>query len=158
GEVDAVWIQLEGRRTITLGPPVPPGTPEELPPSYARRRAGPWSTFELAPGTLFYMPPRTPHRVVYFERSAALSLTWGARRRAAGGAGAARGVPRGRRGGGRGGGGGPPPRPRPPAGGSAPGPPPLPAPSIAVAGTSRSGCLTVTRCACPPGSGRSRRD
>jgi mannose-6-phosphate isomerase-like protein (cupin superfamily) len=82
GEVDAFWLQLEGRRTITLGPPVPRGTPEDLAPSYAReQRARPWSTLELEPGTLFYMPPRTPHRVVYFERSAAVSLTWGRRSR-----------------------------------------------------------------------------
>lgn len=76
GEVDAFWLQLEGRRTITIGPPVPSGAPEELGESYARRRPGRWSTLELLPGTLFYMPPRTPHRVVSYGRSLALSLTW----------------------------------------------------------------------------------
>ena len=45
--------------------------------SAMNERPGLWSTFELQPGTLFYMPARTPHRVVYYERSAALSLTWG---------------------------------------------------------------------------------
>ena len=30
----------------------------------------------LAPGTLLYLPPRTPHRVIYHGRSLALSLTW----------------------------------------------------------------------------------
>ena len=31
---------------------------------------------ELLPGTLFYLPPRTPHRVLCHRRSLALSLTW----------------------------------------------------------------------------------
>ena len=30
GDVDAFWLQLEGRRTVTIGPRVPPGTPEDL--------------------------------------------------------------------------------------------------------------------------------
>lgn len=77
GEVDAFWIQLEGRRTITIGPPVSRRARPDLPASAIDERSGLWSTFELQPGTLFYMPARTPHRVVYHERSAALSLTWG---------------------------------------------------------------------------------
>ena len=31
GPVDAFWLQLEGRRTVTLGAPVAPGTPQDLP-------------------------------------------------------------------------------------------------------------------------------
>jgi mannose-6-phosphate isomerase-like protein (cupin superfamily) len=78
GAVDAFWLQLEGRRTVTIGPPVPPGTPEELPGAYASRRgAAGWRTLDLEPGTLFYMPPRTPHRVICRGRSLAVSLTWG---------------------------------------------------------------------------------
>jgi mannose-6-phosphate isomerase-like protein (cupin superfamily) len=80
GDVDAFWLQLEGRRTVTLGPPVPPGTPldiaERPPVSDAR-----WKTLDLEPGTLFYMPPRTPHDVVCRARSLALSLTWARPRR-----------------------------------------------------------------------------
>jgi mannose-6-phosphate isomerase-like protein (cupin superfamily) len=77
GDVDAFWLQLEGRRTVTLGPPVPPRTPEDLDEARARRWAPRgWATRELTPGTLFYMPPRTPHRVLCFGRSLALSLTW----------------------------------------------------------------------------------
>jgi len=84
GDVDAFWLQLEGRRTVTLGPPVPPRTPEDLDEARARRRTPRgWATLELAPGSLFYMPPRTPHRVLCFGRSLALSLTWGRPRRAA---------------------------------------------------------------------------
>src|SRR4030095_2668460 len=30
GEVDAFWLQVEGRRLVTIGPAVPPGTPEDL--------------------------------------------------------------------------------------------------------------------------------
>src|SRR5262249_61901221 len=30
GDVDAFWLQLEGRRTVTIGPRVPRGAPEEL--------------------------------------------------------------------------------------------------------------------------------
>jgi len=78
GDVDSFWLQLEGRRTVTVGRPVPPGTPEDLD---GRRAAGGgrtgWWTRALEPGTLFYMPARTPHRVVCHERSLAVSLTWG---------------------------------------------------------------------------------
>src|SRR5262249_38891245 len=77
GEVDAFWIQLEGRRAITIGPPVSRRARQDIRASAIDERSGRWSTFELRPGTLFYMPPRTPHRVVYYERSVALSLTWG---------------------------------------------------------------------------------
>ena len=87
GETDAFWLQLEGRRHLTIGPPVPRGTPEDLDPRVipARRAAGPrpsggWWSGTLAPGTLFYLPPRTPHRVIYHGRSLALSLTWKRRR------------------------------------------------------------------------------
>jgi hypothetical protein len=84
GPVDAFWVQLEGRRTVTLGPRVPPGTPEDLDArAPGSRRA--WHTLDLAPGTLFHLPPWTPHDVVCHDRSLALSLTWrrpGARRRA----------------------------------------------------------------------------
>ena len=83
GEKDALLAQLEGRRHLTIGPPVPRGTPEDLDPRVipARRATGPqpsggWWSGTLAPGTLFYLPPRTPHRVVYHGRSLALSLTW----------------------------------------------------------------------------------
>src|SRR5262245_43766600 len=77
GPVDAFWLQLEGRRTVTVGPPVPRGTPEELPDTYASRPgAGDWRTLDLEPGTLFYLPPRTPHRVLCRGRSLAVSLTW----------------------------------------------------------------------------------
>jgi hypothetical protein len=74
GPVDAFWLQLEGRRTVTLGPPVAPGTPPDLPPA-AERRIG-WRTLELSPGSLFHLPPWTPHDVVCHGRSLALSLTW----------------------------------------------------------------------------------
>jgi mannose-6-phosphate isomerase-like protein (cupin superfamily) len=83
GAVDAFWLQLEGRRTLTIGPPVSRGVPEELPDDYARRRPSGWRDLELGPGTLFYLPPRTPHRVLYHERSVALSLTWKVARRSA---------------------------------------------------------------------------
>jgi mannose-6-phosphate isomerase-like protein (cupin superfamily) len=77
GEVDAFWLQLEGRRTVTIGPRVRPGTPEELDEGLARRdrRAG-WRTFDLEPGTLFHLPARTPHAVVCRGRSLAITLTW----------------------------------------------------------------------------------
>ena len=74
GPVDAFWLQLDGRRTVTLGPPVPRGTPPDLP---AGARRGRWRTLSLAPGTLFHLPPWTPHEVVCHGRSLALSLTWG---------------------------------------------------------------------------------
>jgi hypothetical protein len=78
GEVESVWVQLAGRRTVTLGPPVPRRAPEELPDTDA---TGPgYATLALAPGTFLYLPPRTPHRVVCHQRSLALSLTWGRRR------------------------------------------------------------------------------
>ena len=104
GEVDAFWLQLEGRRTVTIGPPVPRGTPEDLPDAFASemhsgepggsRRGGPgasgWRTVDLAPGTLFHLPPRTPHRVLCRGRSLAISLTWARTTRArAGGLGRA---------------------------------------------------------------------
>jgi hypothetical protein len=75
GPVDAFWLQLEGRRTVTIGPPVRPGTPEDLDPRQTRRGQG-WRTLDLAPGTLFHLPPWTPHDVVCRGRSLALSLTW----------------------------------------------------------------------------------
>jgi hypothetical protein len=77
GEVDAFWLQVEGRRTVTVGPRVPPGTPEELDdrPAAHGRRTG-WRTFDLAPGTLFHLPARTPHAVVCRRRSLAVTLTW----------------------------------------------------------------------------------
>ena len=80
GAVDSFWLQLEGRRTVTLGPPVPAGTPEELDDRLADTGArGGWSTAELLPGTLTHLPPWTPHRVVCRRRSLAVSLTWGPR-------------------------------------------------------------------------------
>jgi hypothetical protein len=73
-EVHSFWLQLDGRRTVTLGPPVPRGTPQELPDRDARSPG--FSTRVLPPGSLLSLPPRTPHRVVCYERSVALSLTW----------------------------------------------------------------------------------
>ena len=78
GEVDSVWVQLEGRRTVTTGPPVPRGTRAELDEKLMGRG---WTTRHLEPGALFYMPPRTPHRVICHGRSLALSLTWKTRRK-----------------------------------------------------------------------------
>ena len=75
GPVDAFWLQLEGCRTVTLGPPVAPGTPEDLDAGALRQGRG-WRTLDLAPGTLFHLPPWTPHDVVCHTRSLALSLTW----------------------------------------------------------------------------------
>jgi Cupin superfamily protein len=77
GEVDAFWLQLEGHRTVTVGPRVRPGTAEELDDQLARggRGAG-WRTFDLAPGSLFHLPARTPHAVVCRRRSLAITLTW----------------------------------------------------------------------------------
>ena len=37
---------------------------------------GAWRTLDLRPGTLFHLPPWTPHDVVCHGRSLALSLTW----------------------------------------------------------------------------------
>jgi len=82
GRVDAFWLQLEGRRSVTIGPPVRPGTPEDLDDDRLDRDASGWRTLDLAPGTLFYLPPFTPHRVLCDGRSLALSLTWSAPRRA----------------------------------------------------------------------------
>ena len=76
GDVDAFWLQLEGRRTVTIGPPVGPRTPLDLPDSWAAPRGRGWRTFDLPPGSLFHLPPRTPHRVVCHGRSLAISLTW----------------------------------------------------------------------------------
>lgn len=86
GDVHGFWVQLEGRRTVTVGPAVRPGTPADLAASEQRGTRG-WWTRDLRPGTLLYLPPYTPHEVVCRGRSLALSLTWtGARRRAAGAA------------------------------------------------------------------------
>jgi hypothetical protein len=74
GETDQFWLQLEGRRTVTIGRPVAPGVPADLPARALSRSR--WRTLRLPPGSLFYMPPRTPHRVVCHERSLAVSLTW----------------------------------------------------------------------------------
>jgi hypothetical protein len=80
GDVDALWLQLGGRRTVTVGPPVPRGTPLDMatsPPVGDPR----WATLDLGPGSLFSLPPRTPHEVVCHARSLALSLTWARARR-----------------------------------------------------------------------------
>ncbi len=79
GPVDSFWLQLTGRRTVTIGPRVSPGTPEDI----RGPRGGGWRTFDLLPGSLFYLPPWTPHRVVCRARSLALSLTWSPPRRGA---------------------------------------------------------------------------
>jgi hypothetical protein len=76
GAVDAFWLQFEGRRTVTIGPPVAPRTPYELPGALAARGGRGWQTIDLTPGTLFHLPPRTPHRVVCHGRSLAVSMTW----------------------------------------------------------------------------------
>jgi hypothetical protein len=88
GEVDAFWLQLEGRRTVTIGQRVPAGTPEDLDDRLASggRRAG-WRTFDLGPGTLFHLPAHTPHAVVCRGRSLAATLTWEPARRRHGGRG-----------------------------------------------------------------------
>jgi hypothetical protein len=93
-DVHAFWLQLEGRRTVTLGPPVRRGTPQELPVRAAHQPG--FSTRALAPGSLLYLPPRTPHRVVCYERSVALSLTWSVARARRSGAAAAWDVVSGR--------------------------------------------------------------
>jgi hypothetical protein len=80
GDVDAVWLQLEGRRTVTIGPPVRRGTPLDI-AGPAPRDDPRWTTFDLPPGSLFSLPPRTPHEVVCHARSLALSLTWAPARR-----------------------------------------------------------------------------
>jgi len=79
GPVDSVWVQLEGRRTVTTGPQVPRGTRADL--DEARMIGRGWITRHLEPGSLFYMPPRTPHRVLCHGRSLALSLTWKTRKK-----------------------------------------------------------------------------
>lgn len=79
GDVVSFWLQLEGRRTVTLGRPVARATPQELPDE--RSRGAGFTTRILPPGALLYVPPRTPHRVVCYERSLALSLTWSTHRR-----------------------------------------------------------------------------
>lgn len=76
GDIDAFWVQLEGRRTVTIGPRVGPRTPLDLPDHLLVRDATRWRTIDLAPGTLVHLPPRTPHRVVCHGRSLAISLTW----------------------------------------------------------------------------------
>jgi hypothetical protein len=75
GPVDAFWLQLEGRRTVTIGPPVRPGTRADLDSRRMRQEPG-WHTLDLEPGSLFHLPPWTPHDVVCHRRSLALSLTW----------------------------------------------------------------------------------
>jgi hypothetical protein len=84
GDVDAVWLQLEGYRTVTLGPRVAPGTPEELDDGrlVGALPAG-WRTLDLGPGSLLYLPARTPHRVLCRGRSLAVTLTWARPRRRA---------------------------------------------------------------------------
>ena len=77
GDMDAIWVQLLGRRTVTLGPPVPPRTRADLEERHAERPG--WRTLDLPPGSLLYLPPRTPHAVVCRARSLALSLTWSRR-------------------------------------------------------------------------------
>jgi len=69
------WRQLEGRRTVIVGPPVRRGTPLDIetPAPAGEVR---WATFDLDPGSLFSLPPRTPHEVVCHARSLALSFTW----------------------------------------------------------------------------------
>ena len=78
GEVDAFWVQLEGRRTVTLGPAVSARTPLDLDVQRAVGRG--WRTVDLPPGSLLYLPPRVPHAVVCHGRSLALSLTWSRQR------------------------------------------------------------------------------
>src|SRR5262249_12058494 len=51
------------------------GTAADLDAGRVRRGAG-WHTLDLEPGTLFHLPPWTPHDVVCHRRSLALSLTW----------------------------------------------------------------------------------
>src|SRR5206468_429646 len=61
GDVNAFWLQLEGRRTVTIGPPVRPRAPLDLPDSFAASGGAGWRTLDLPPGSLFHLPPRTPH-------------------------------------------------------------------------------------------------
>ena len=62
---------------MTTGPPVP-GTRQDLDEGRIGRG---WKTRDLEPGSLFYMRPYTPHRVICHGRSLALSLTWKLRKR-----------------------------------------------------------------------------
>ncbi len=78
GPVESIWVQLEGRRTVTTGPPVRPGTRQDLDEGNIGRG---WKTRDLEPGSLFYMRPYMPHRVICHGRSLALSLTWKLRKR-----------------------------------------------------------------------------
>jgi hypothetical protein len=50
--------------------------PLDLPGTFAGRDGPGWRTLDLAPGTLFHLPARTPHRVVCHGRSLAISMTW----------------------------------------------------------------------------------
>lgn len=79
GDVDAFWLQLEGRRRVTLGPPVSSRAAQDLAAPDAPQRG--WRTIDLPPGSLLHLPPRTPHEVVCHGRSLALSLTWRRTRR-----------------------------------------------------------------------------
>jgi hypothetical protein len=81
GGVHGFWVQLEGRRTVTIGPAVRPGTALDLNATRAQSAPSGWWTRDLEPGTLLYLPPYTPHAVLCRGRSLALSLTWSARRR-----------------------------------------------------------------------------
>ncbi len=90
GPVDSFWLQLAGRRTVTIGPRVAPGAPQDL---EGPGRGRGWRTLDLRPGSLFYLPPWTPHRVVCRARSLALSLTWSPPRRRGRGSGARGGGP-----------------------------------------------------------------
>lgn len=81
GAVDAFWLQLAGRRTVTIGPRTWPGASRDIDDRRARPGARGWWTGDLVPGTLFYLPPYMPHAVVCRGRSLALSLTWGSPRR-----------------------------------------------------------------------------
>jgi hypothetical protein len=81
GDVDAFWLQLEGRRRVTLGPPVSSRAPADLTTPRELRKG--WRTIDLPPGSLLHLPPRTPHEVVCHGRSLALSLTWRRARRSA---------------------------------------------------------------------------
>jgi hypothetical protein len=76
GDVDNVWLQLEGERTVTYGPPVARDVPEEIDTASVPAAGRGWRTRALPPGSVFYMPPRTPHHVVCHDRSLALTCTW----------------------------------------------------------------------------------
>ena len=83
GDVDAFWLQLEGRRRVTLGPPVLPGARQEM--TAAPRRGAGWRTLELRPGSLLHLPPRTPHEVICHGAPGAVADLARLRRSAAGG-------------------------------------------------------------------------